>query len=95
MKKLNLKIGNMARRDLFRLAGTTVVGGVLAANLPPGMMRLAHASADHPRHADAEVLTIELGELFFRTNGGGENEPIHLLGGETYDMTFRKGRHLP
>ena len=89
MKKLNLNIGNMARRDLFRLAGTIVIGGTLAAILPPGMMRLAHAGAGHARHLDAEVLTIELGEMFFRTNGGRKNEPIHLHAGETYDMTFR------
>ena len=89
MKMLNLNIGNIARRDLFRLAGVTVVGGALAANLPPGLMRLAHASVDRGRVMDAEVLTIELGEMFFRTEGGRENEPIRLHAGETYDMTFR------
>lgn len=78
----------LGRRDLFRTTGTIALGGLLVATLPQPIIRVAHASSDHGE-TDAERLVIELGELFFRVEGGEDNAPIELHADEEYEIVFR------
>ncbi len=82
-------LNDMARRDVFRVAGTAAIGGLALAALPKGLVRMARATEAHGGAEGAEKLEIELGEMFFRVEGQGEGEPIHLAAGQKYEIEFK------
>lgn len=89
MKTMTGLFQDLGRRDLFRTAGAAAIGGLVVAMAPNKLTQMAHANENAHEESDAEKLTIELGDLFFRAEGQAENAPIELHAGERYDITFR------